>query len=973
MPETWVRVDRHPYVMNHWRRARTRLRQTKTATAWNVAAVAIVAITLLVSYRLLLSSAQYQVNDLVPVGSAGSMLKTCLWPYQYAGLGLPNPAPVPSLCLFGGVAAIIGPTETQHLFLVGCLGGAGLAMFRLLRQLKYSTLFCGLGALLYEFSPAIMNQLQSGGPGILLVGAVFPAIIAETIAPGAEARLARPARAGALLSFVTLFNPQAPFLLAPLIVPFLGAIAVRGGWRSMVRFVGVFACTTLVFSIPLLLAAPGEGTAVASIGQSLATQLITSVRATSVTEFAVPYAYFGLIPAALGAVAIIFRQDRAAFDRAIAVSAAMVVSVWITLRLMPLQLMHVWIGIALFKDFIKLQILFGIPVTVLTVAGIQIAASKDVLLRPRRQLAVALSVAVAVTGVLIAGEGPALASGDVGLASYSVPAVYASALNAIQRTAPASSSYRNLWLPQDLSTIGTLSTLDPSSFVYRSAAAPLVRKAVLQTFTAFVSKDDANIAPLLTQDGVRFIVVATDLQVQPDAPFESAPPNIAAIGGTQVLAGSARYFLDILNKAPGIVRISRSKGYALYENRLWRPMLSHYRAMLVFDRSDSNAAVPVGSPLGLNWTPLVGTESSITRGDVTIRASSRPTWSPVIARVTVKPGAEYQISSHIAAHNALNTHIKVQWLGGPSLTTTYVVILTSPDSVRSITTRIVAPKGASVAQVMLMGGWTTAPGGFSSFQQTHISPIVPTAPSLENASTPLSEWMLGRQLPNLLVEADTQPTEVRALPQRDVVSFSRTPCLPSQQHCANLLAFPDVHLRGNWAFTADIPSAGPLSWFTEDSRRANLTIPRRVLNRFPNGSVLSWLTFPDGNLASLQPIAHALPVPSGNRALDIASPGIGGVIANLAITPPVPRYSTLTRVLTAYSLTLLVKPGNQRPILIPGDWASVYVGSLASTPSPAGDGIVWLRLLGIGLSLLLIAAALLFGRTRRTRSRHRSA
>jgi hypothetical protein len=673
-----------------------------------------------------------------------------------------------------------------------------------------------------------------------------------------------------------------------------------------------------------------------------------------------------LIPAALGAAAIVFRTGKAAFERATAVSAAIIVFVWIALRLMPLQLMHIWIGIALFKDFIKLQVLFGIPVTVLTIAGIRIAASTDVMLRLKRQLVVPLGVAVAVTGALAAGEGPALASGDIGVVPYSVPAVYASALNAIQRLAPGSSSYRNLWLPQDLTTTGTLSTLDPSSLVYRSDAAPLVREAVLQTFAAFVRNDDPNIAPLLTQDGVRFIVVATSLQVQPDAPFESSPPNIAAIGGTQVLAGSARYFLNILNEAPGIARLSRSTGYALYVNRLWQPMLSHYRAMLVFDRSGSNVVTRAGLPLRLNWTPAVGTESSLTGSDVTVRASSSPSWSPVTARVTVNPGAEYEVSGHIVAHNALNTHIKIQWLGGPSLTTTYVVILTSPVSERSFRTRIAAPKGASVAQVMLMGGWATKPGGLSRFQHIQISSLMPVAPSLKKASHPLSEWLLERQFPALLVEAATQPTEVRAVPPRDVMSFSQTLCLSSQERCANLLTLPNVCLRGRWAFAADIPSVAPISWFTEDSRGASFTIPRRVLNRFPNGSALSWLTFPGGNLSSLQPIAHALIAPSDTRSLSIPSPGIGGVIANLAITPPVPRYPTLTRVRTAYSPTLLGKPGNQRPTPIRGDWASVYVGSLASVPSPAGDGVVRLRLLGIGVSLLSITAALLFGRVRRT-------
>ncbi len=970
IPETSIWVDPHGWVMSHWRRARTGLRQSPMAASWTVGVVVIVAVTLIALLQLLLSGHQYQVNDLSPVGPAGSMLKTCLWPYQYAGLGLPNPIPVPSLCILGGAAAVIGPTGTQHLFLLGCIGGAGLSMFRLLRRLEYGMPLCAIGALLYEFSPAIVNQFRFGGPGILLAGAVFPAILAETIVPDTQRRLIQPARAGVLLGFVTLFNPQAPFLVVPLVVPFLGAMMVRTGWRSMVQFVGVFVSATVACSLPLLLIAHGEGITAAITGPSLTTQLITSVRTTSVTQFAVPYAYFGLIPAALGAAVIAFRSDRSTFERAVVVSAAMIFLLWVALRLLPLQLVHLWIGIALFKDFIKLQMLFGVPVTVLTIAGIRIVATKAIMPKLTR-MAVPLLVGAAVAGVLVSGNGAALASGNMGLTSYRVPSVYASALSALQRRAPAGSSYRVLWLPQDLPTVGTLSTLDPSSLVYRSDAAPPVRKTVLQTFDAFVESDDTDIAPLLAQDGVRFVVVATAPRMQPDATFESARPNIAAIGGTQVLAGSPRYFLDILDQAPGIIRVARANGYELYENRLWQPMLTHYRAMLVVYGPSQSEVPQTGPPLNMGFTPVVGTKWSETAGDITIVASSRPSWSPVIAEVAVDPGTEYQLSGQVTAHDALNTHIKIQWMGGSSVTTTYVVILTSSLSTKSFTALVAAPSGASIAQVMLMGGWAGAPGAFSSFGNIQMSPIVVATSSLGVAARAGSEWLLQRQLPGLLLEAGTQPTKIRTLPKADVVTLRQTPCRRSQQGCANLLSLQDVELHGSWAFAASIQTMVPVSCFTADSSGASLTIPPQVLDRFPSGSELSWTTYPDCSSASFQPLVHSVTVSSGSRSISIASPGIGSGIANLALLPPVPPHTALTRVLTAYSPTLLGEPGNQRPIAIPGDWASIYKGTLTSPPSPAGDPLVVLRLLTLGLSLALMVAVVV-STTRRARSRQRS-
>lgn len=945
-------------ILDYWRQAKAKLMLCHISVTWRVGVLAIVIATILASIRILLSGHQYQINDLDPVGSSATMIRMCLWPYQHAGLGLPNPIPVPSLCLLGGAAAILGPTGAQHFFLIGCLGGAGLSMFRLLRRYQYAITLCVVGGLLYEFSPAIVNQFQFGGPGILLSGAVIPAILAETIVTPGESLLRPAARAGALLGLASLFNPQAPFLLAVLLIPFLGAVAFRNGWWPMIRFTAMFMAIALVCSIPVVALAHGEASVAASAASSLAKQLITSVRATSGSQFAVPYLYVGLLPAAVGACVIVARHGHAPSERAVVVATTIVIYVWIILRLMPMQLLHLWIGFALFKDFIKLQILFGIPVTVLTIVAIQFTASRLVVPRPARLAACLVGITL-VAGPSLVVQGGAAISGDVGIASYRVPSQYQSALTAIHRRDPVSQAYRDLWLPQDFPVFGTLSTLDPSSLVYRPGSSPLVRGTVIRTFDAFVRDDPADVAPLLAQVGVRFVVVATTLRVQADAPFEAARPNIAAIAGTKLLAGAPRYFINILDRAQGLVRVSQGDGYKIYENKLWYPIVSHYRGLLVMKHSNTNSGVSLGPPLALHWAPAGGAKASETPSGVTIMASHAVSWSPVTGDISVKPGVEYEVSGDLKAWNAAATHVKIEWLGPSSVTMSMVAVLPTASSEEAFNRQFAAPSGVTRARVFLMGGWSTGSGGFSHFAHIRVRPILPKVISLGGVSAPQTEWLLQRQLSTLLIEGGSSPAAVRGImPMNDVITLQGSPCARSEQGCAMFMNYEDVRRNGSWGFATDAAGVPLFSWFTAEGVEGSLTIPARTVDHAEPGSVLSWLAYPTGKITLTTAMVHSVVVRPGDGPITIRSGGVGGVIGNLMMLPPQPRNGALTRVLDAYSPRLREEPSNREPLAIRDDWASVYRGEFISAPSAAGNGLVQYRIVMIGLSMLFIVVSL---------------
>ncbi|MHB8312306.1 MAG: hypothetical protein ACYDD0_03260 [Candidatus Dormibacteria bacterium] len=891
----------------------------------------------------------------------------CLWPYQNAGLGRPNPIPVPSLCVFGGMAAVVGQTAAQHLFLISCIGGAGFSMLWLLRRLGNPLPLCVLGSVLYQLSPAVVNQFQAGGPGILLAAAVFPAVLAGTVAPSEASPIAEGARAAALLAVATLFNPQAPVLILVVLAPFLVAAIARSGWRWTRGFCVSFGVTSAICSLPLLLSLAGESAAVAATGSSLAQQLILSVRETSVTQFLAPYAYVGVVPAVLGAAWTLRRKGSEPGELAAVASAGCIVGLWSVLSIAPLPLLHLWPEIALFKDFIKLQILLGISIAVMTVVGVRALVHIDGPGRRRFRSAAALAAITMAAGALVATEGPALASGDLGLGPHEIPRVYGRALGAMRQLAGEGSSYRVLWLPQDLRTVGTLSTLAPSSLMYRSDAGRLARQMVLQTYGAFTGGEVGNIASLLGAESVRFVVVQTGYRPQRDAPFETAPPSIAQIGGTRVLAGAPDYFMSVLDQAPGMVRISGGDGYVLYENRLWRPLLTEYRAMVVVDTPNGRAVAHAGPSLELRWKGGANVQWSRLGGNsVSIQAAPFRSWSPVVADVPVRAGGTYEVSGTVQATDARATHVKVIWLGSaPSLDASYVAVLTSDTTSKSFSVDLAAPPGAQTAQVTLMGGWSTGAHGFSRFGDIRVR-AVSVPPSLGAIATrPVVGNLLQRQLPDLLIEAGARPSARPLLPGVDLITLQTAPCIAQSTHCAQLLSAGDVSLHGAWGEGALTNPPGPLVWFTALSAGSNLTIPWTVLNHLPTGSTLSWLEFSHGEIASQNPKVYRMSVSGPGRGLTVQCHVAGCALGDLILLPPLPIANSVTRVGEAYGSSLVGEPGNVRPVPITGDWASVYNAALTSMPSSAGDAATWIRAVAVVSAVTAMLVILVGGITRR--------
>jgi hypothetical protein len=929
--------------------------------------------------RILLSPGQFVINDFMPFSR--QMLLTCLLPYESAGVGRENPNAVPVFCDFGGLSAVLGGPAAQHLMLAGAFAIAGISMFLLLRRIGNPWQLSLLGALLYEFAPPMLN-FQESGWAFLLTSALLPAILLGAVPSDRWPAWVDGMRSGALLALLCYANPQAPVLVAFVLLPVVVAYFLGRNRRASLIFAGTLVPVFLLGAIPVFQILAGYGTEIQSLRSVLLNDFQLRLSRNTVYDFFVPYSFVGLVPVLVGIALIGFRRDVHRAEWAAAVSLLSIISLWEILRRAGLRIAHIVPQIALFKDFIKLQILLALVVTVLSIMALRWLLSPK---RRRTSLFARLSF-VATRGLLVGGvllliapialrERAALASGQLGLPETArVPSTYEQVLGGIHQSDRSPGEYRILWLPIDWRFFLSSRSIEPGDLLYYQDAPPAARKAVLDSFNSIASGSHDEIAPLLGQLGVKYIVVdLADGQV-PGELWQKGHMLVADVWGTQVLSGAVPEYLSVLNDSPGLDLVATNKAVAVFRNNEWLPILKTYAGALGLDSRSIEPVITLDKrSLPLKWVGYGSAWRQGSDGSVSISAPQSiqdHAWVPVSATFPVVAGNTYQVAGTMQFQNVSASHVKIIWSGKVAAADTQTVVIGGHDGSGTIptTTVVAAPTGSTIGQLFLMGGWANGGNGLSRFTNFTVTPVL-IAPSLSSLTSHVEQRLpLEKELPELLLEPALRPGD-DLTKRSETFWLSDTDPMAAQtiEHTVRLITYRDVNLAGRWGVNGVAGPSG-LAQFSEYAG-GRISIRPGVTSAYPKGSQLIWLEYAKGSAGPAAASLHHETIDSATSAsISCSQPSC--TIANILVVPPVPSTRRVTRFAEAYSPLLVTPDGRRRPIAVSDDWASVYVPAPRGVPSSAYAPASLIRWLGLAvghatIGLATIGLALLLGLIRR--------
>ncbi len=963
-------------------------------------AIGIILGTTAMCWRLLASPSQFAINDLGPFGPP--MLQSCPLMYASMGLGRENPHTSPSLCDYGAVSTVLGGTNAQHVFLVGCFVLAGLSMYFLLRRIGNPVDFSLLGAVAYELSP-IMLSFQTSGEGLLVTAALLPAVLMGAIRANGTVAYIEGARSGAILALVCYANAQAPALAVFLLLPVI-IVTLLGRSPGHVRYVFVysasFAVVFMLAVVPVLQILPGFSATVQASQSTLQSDLLARIAWSPVGDFFTPYVLVGVIPALVGCLILSSFRDVRPAEWAAAASLLAVLLLWAAMRQVGATVASIFPLITLYKDFIKWQIVLAIPLVILSVLGLRWASSLGLATRRRagrrdgalrRSLILALATLVLVpvalgqqpqvmyeTGLAQVPNGQALLTGLLGLPSWAqVPLSYAYVLNKLQRVDPHTLDYRVLWVPIDWRLIQTARTTDTNLLLYWADGSAQSRQAISRTFDAIAKGQEDKIAPLLADDGVKYLVLdLADGQDRNSELWQKGSPTNLPVWGTQALVGKPAEYKKILSTTPGLSVMEDAGRWVIYRNLNWRPILSSFTGLVtvsvprhgdVQPSRDAPAnlswtaypAVRTGYAYGVHWTELL--DHSVRIEAVQGKAAETP-WSPVSATVPVVSGSSYRFSGQMVYESVIQAHAKILWHGrvAASDVTTYLATGHDGSGVVSLSQTVVAPPGASTAEILLMGGWGEGGAGFTRYSDVAVALL--TSPDLAALSAhPEQLLSLTYELPGLLVEAGS-PTQSPALLRASTLSLSEDAnSAGNGAGQIRLLTASDLILAGVWAINA-VPDVRGIEHFANHGSGA-ITVPGGLFTSKPVGSKVVWTEYQPGVTDPSNGLVHSGAASPAGVRIQCSSPGC--TIANVLLVPPLPTSSRLARLGYAYSPRLRTPDGAGSPVQFPGDWTSLYSPAPHGYPSSMYDSSTLLRWLGIVFGHLVALAGLLGGLVRR--------
>jgi hypothetical protein len=939
--------------------------------------------TVAICWKLLASPFQFAINDLGPFGSP--MLRSCLLTYEDRGLGRENSHTIPSYCDFGLLSGVFGGVFAQHLFLVGCFIAAGLSMYFLLRRIGNPPAFCWLGAVAYEFSPVMLSWLHSG-EGLIVTAALLPTVLMGAIPGPRHMPHIDGARSGAFLALICYANPQAPtlavFLLAPVI-----AMALIQQRQPAVRDVLVFSATFFVVfllaAIPVLQILPGFGTLIQATQEENQRDFVIRLAGNSVPDFFKPYFVVGAIPAVLGFLLLSSLSDVRPSEWAAGASFVSVLALWEGLQLFGPSVARVLPLVLLYKDFIKLQIVLAIPLVILSITALRWASKLSLPGRSGLIRYGTVPIATLIVLPLVFGNqltpvygtrpstplnGQALISGQVGLPSWAgVPPAYTGVLSALRRADPETNSYRVLWMPIDWRLLQMSRASDVNLLLYRAEDSAQARQAVSDAFSAIVNDQAEQIAPLLADQAVKYLVVdMTDGQDRNSEPWEIGPRTLASVWDSQILAGRPGDYKKVLDMTRGLSVVQSTANWVIYRNLDWRPVLKSYKALITIAPSmQENPPASSQAPLPLSWSGLYGVNWTVLPGgSIQIQANrgqaGQQPWAPVHAFIPVVAGASYRFSGQMRYEQVVQAHAKILWHGSVAVTSVATYLATGHDGSGAVSLDqvAIAPTGASTAEILLMGGWSQTNTGFTLYSDIAARAITSTD-LITLSDHPELLQSLWHELPDFFIETGV-PTEPPALRGVTTLSLRQGGNSGTAQGQIRLLTASDLRATGTWVMDS-LPDPLGLEHFV-NVRSGSLTVPAAVLRSAPVGSKVVWLEYKSGETEPARGLVHSVSASTADISLSCATAGC--TIANVLLLPDSSNFKPLARLADAYSPLLRTLAGDQ-PVKLQSDWATLYSPPPQGYPSAFYDLSSLLRGLGLVFGHLIVLAGLLLGFLRR--------
>jgi hypothetical protein len=951
--------------------------------AWWLPVLTIVVGTLAISWGLLASPFQFAINDFGPFGS--HMLQTCLASYEPGGLGHENPHTIPSFCDYGALSIVLGGANAEHLFLVGCFAISGVSMFFLLRRIGNQTVICLIGALAYELSP-VMLSFQLSGEGLLVTAALLPAILLGAIPTAGRSPWVDGARSGALLALASYANPQAPAFVVFLLLPAVGLWMFRrlpGDNRSVLEFSASFVAVYLLAAMPVLIILPSF----ASTVQQVISQgdFGSRLASSSLFDFFTPYLLIGVIPAIIGFLTQSVRRDIRLAEQAAAVSFISIVVFWEVLRVVGPAVATVFPLVTMYKDFVKLELVLAVPLVILSARALRLALSLRTPINRAVQFGAPATVALLLLLPVALGSQPrviyitqptstpglqALQSGQFGLPAWSrVPSAYTDVLGVIRKKDPDTRSYRVLWTPIDWRLVLMSRTTDMNLLLYSADGSPESRSAILRTYHAIANDEEGRIAPLLADQGAKYVVVdLADGQDRNNEPWQQGPPRALPLWGTQALVGDPEAYRQILSKSPGMTLMQDGHKWLIYQNQNWRPILQSYKAQLTVPTSGPEAAASPsqGAEISLLWKGSQGASWKVlSDGSIRIDALhatlGQTAWSPVSAVMPVVSGTSYQIAGQMEYNHVLQAHAKVIWRGtvDPRSATTYLGTGHSGTGTAALDRSLVAPAGATSAELFLMGGWSESGIGYTQYDHITARPLTsPNFSTLQNSPDLLMS--LRRELPDMLIEAGV-PSQNRAL--EGVTTLTLRQGVTDSGTAPNnirLLTASNFKFSGRWIVNA---SPDPLGIeHLASLGGGTITIAPELLKTAPPGSKIVWIEYKSGEQDPTNGVVHSVNISS--NPVTIACGNQNCTVANVLLVPPMSSGHQVSRLAYAYS-PLLQAPNGDAPVAFRGDWATLYPRPPQGYPSAIDGELNVFRLLELVFGHLFALIGLLIGFVRR--------
>jgi hypothetical protein len=893
---------------------------------------------------------------------------------------------------------LLGGVNAQHFFLVGCLALAGVSMFFLLRRIGNPIAISLLGAIAYEFSP-IMLSFQVSGEGLLVTAALLPAVLLGAVpgprrAPGRshgprwrDAALVDGARSGALFAVVCYANPQAPAFAFLLLVPAVVVPLLRRTDREVrhaLVFSASFGVLFLLAAVPVLQILPGFATLIQSTQSTLNSDLLARLAQNSVSDFVTPYLVVGVFPAIAAVLLLTSYADVRASEWAAAASVLLIVVLSDALRVIGPAVAAAFPLIAMYKDFIKLQLVLAVPLVILSITAVRWALAFGMRWRGLPRYGPVIPIALLLVLPLVFGVPPsplyvtsssasvnglALVSGQLGLPTWArVPLAYTEVLDALRREDPDNLNYRVLWIPIDWRLLQTGRATDMNLLVYRGDGSADSQDAVKRTFNAIVSGKEHQISALLADQGVKYIVLdLTDGQDGNGESWEKGPRTVAAVWNTQALVGNPADYKDVLSKTKGLKIVRDTGNWILYRNLDWRPVLSSYAALLrvAGPALDVSSEPARASGIPLSWKGATGVGWSVTanHGIRVAAAQSQARqgpWSLVQALIPVVGGASYQLAGEMDYVQTVQAEAKIVWRGGSAQNAT-TLLTTGHDGTGIVSLRQVveAPSWASSAEIDLMGGWSHGSTGFTEY--SNITLMASTSPDLTTLSEhPEQLLSLWHELPDFLIETARQP-QFGLLAGVNELSLGKGSESANGHGQVRLLTASDLTSAGAWVVSA-LPNALGIEKFA-NSGGGSLLVPAAVLKSAPPGSSVVWLEYKPGAAETTDSLVKSVTVSPGGVRISCETSDC--TIANVLLVPALSRSSGFARFAYAYSPLLRTPDGSRSPLQFPGDWASLYSPPPRGYPSALYDRSTVIRGLGIVFGHFIALAGLLVGFLRR--------